>query len=135
MSYIENNVLSNGEVIIERVSLHPLKLVMAWIWGILGFWLLLIPLIKAIKLTIYYNTTEMVITNRKVIEKYGWISVHCDEMSLNKIENITVESSFWGRLFGYGDVIIQGANRNNVNFKGVSKPEQIRKIIDNSRYQ
>ena len=56
-------------------------------------------------------------------------------MSLNKIENITVESSFWGGLFGYGDVIIQGANRNNVNFKGVSKPEQIRKIIDNSRYQ
>lgn len=135
MSYIENNVLSNGEVIIERVSLHPLKLVMAWICGVLGFWLLLIPLIKAIKLTIYYNTTEMVITNRKVIEKYGWISVHCDEMSLNKIENITVESSFWGGLFGYGDVIIQGANRNNVNFKGVSKPEQIRKIIDNSRYQ
>ena len=131
MSYIENNVL----VIIERVSLHPLKLVMAWIWGILGFWLLLIPLIKAIKLTIYYNSTEMVITNRKVIEKYGWISVHCDEMSLNKIENITVESSFWGGLFGYGDVIIQGANRNNINFKGVSKPEQIRKIIDNSRYQ
>lgn len=32
MSYIENNVLSNEEVIIERVSLHPLKLVMAWIW-------------------------------------------------------------------------------------------------------
>lgn len=135
MSYIENNVLSNGEVIIERVSLHPLKLVMAWIWKVLGFWLLLIPLIKAIKLTIYYNSTEMVITNRKVIEKYGWISVHCDEMSLNKIENITVKSSFWGGLFGYGDVIIQGANRNNVNFKGVSKPEQIRKIIDNSRYQ
>ncbi len=135
MSYIENNVLSNEEVIIERVSFHPLKLVMAWIWGVLGFWLLLIPLIKAIKLTIYYNTTEMVITNRKVIEKYGWISVHCDEMSLNKIENITVESSFWGGLFGYGDVIIQGANRNNINFKGVSKPEQIRKIIDNSRYQ
>lgn len=133
MSYIEKNVLSNNENVVEKVQLHPLRIVLAWIWGILGFWLLFIPTIKAIKLTVSYKTTEMVITNKKAIEKYGWIKVHCDEMGLDKIENVTVDFSFWGRIFGYGNVHIQGTNRNNVNFIGVKNPEQVRKIINDIR--
>ena len=74
MSYVEKNVLQNGETILKRVEMHPLRLVFAWIWGILGFWLIFIPTIKAIKLSIYYKTTEFVITNKKVIEKYGVVS-------------------------------------------------------------
>ena len=70
----------NNENVVEKVQLHPLRIVLAWIWGILGFWLLFIPTIKAIKLTVSYKNTEMVITNKKAIEKYGWIKVHCDEM-------------------------------------------------------
>lgn len=133
MSYIEANVLQNGETIQKKVELHPLKLILAWIWGILGCWLLFIPTIKAIKLTILYKTTELVVTNKKVIEKYGLVSIQCDEMALDKIENITVNCSAGGRLFGYGDVCIQGTNRNNINFYGVKKPEEVRKFINNVR--
>ena len=133
VKYVESKVLQKDESIVSRIELHPLKLVLAWIWGILGFWLILIPTIKAIKLSIYYMTTELVITNKKIIEKYGLVSVHCDEMNLDKIENITVNSSFWGRIFGYGNVCIQGTNRNNINFNGVKKPEEVRKLINNNR--
>ena len=82
---------------------------------------------------LYYATTELVLTNKKVIEKYGLVSIHCDEMGLDKIENITVNCSFWGRIFGYGNVCIQGTNRNNINFCGVRKPEVVRKTINNHR--
>ena len=133
MSYVEKNVLTNNEEVIERVELHKLKLVLAWIWGILGCWLILIPTIKAIKLTIEYNTTELYITNKSVIEKYGLFNVHCDQMGLDKIENITINKSFWGGLFGYGDVCIQGTNRNHVNFRGVKRPEEVRRTINNAR--
>ena len=132
-SYVVNNVLQNGETVVERFKLHPMRLILRWIWGILGFWLLLIPTIKAIRLSIYYATTELVLTNKKVIEKYGLVSIHCDEMGLDKIENITVNCSFWGRIFGYGNVCIQGTNRNNINFCGVRKPEVVRKTINNHR--
>lgn len=133
MGYVEKNVLENDESILKKFKLHPLKLVLAWIWGVLGCWLILIPTIKAIKLSIYYMTTELVITRKKLIEKYGLISVHCDEMALEKIENITVNSSFWGRIFGYGNVIIQGTNRNNINFNYVKSPEDVRKFINSTR--
>jgi len=133
MAYIESKVLQNGETIQKKVELHPLRLVLAWIWGIIGCWIIFIPTIKAIALSIRYATTELVITNKKVIEKYGLVSVHCDEISLDKIENITVNTSFWGRIFGYGNVCIQGTNRNNIYFNGVKNPEEVRKNINNAR--
>ena len=133
MGYVEKNVLNHDESILKKFKLHPLKLILAWIWGVLGCWLILIPTLKAIKLSIYYMTSELVITREKIIEKHGLISFHCDEMPLEKIENITVNSSFWGRIFGYGDVIIQGTNINNINFNYVKRPENVRKLINRTR--
>ena len=133
MGYVEENVIQKNEHIIQIVELHPIRLIFAWIWGVLGFWLLLIPTIKAIKETINYKCTEYVITDKKTIEKYGFVKVLCDEMNLNKIENITINASFWGRIFGYGNVCIQGTNRNNINFICVKDPESVRKTINNLR--
>ncbi|NLC94979.1 MAG: PH domain-containing protein [Bacilli bacterium] len=95
--------------------------------------LLLIPTIKAIKKTVKYCTTEFVITNKKLVEKYGWLNTHCDEMVLSSIENITVTQSLWGKIFKYGNVIIQGTNRNNINYIGIRKPETVRVLINQSR--
>ncbi|MBQ0099372.1 MAG: PH domain-containing protein, partial [Firmicutes bacterium] len=94
MGYVEKNVLQNDEKIIAKAELHKLKLVLAWIWGFLGFWIIFIPTIQAIKESIRFKTTEMYITDKKVVEKYGWLNTHCDEMNLEKIENITTSQNF-----------------------------------------
>ena len=67
------------------------------------------------------------VTNFKVLEKYGWISTHTYEMPLTKIENIVVEYSFFGKIFNYGNVIIQGANHNNVIFSNIKNAEAVKK--------
>lgn len=64
------------------------------------------------------------------MEKYGWISTHTDEMPLTKIENIVVNYSFWGKIFNYGTVSIQGANGNNINFKNIKNAEYIKKQLN-----
>jgi len=132
MGYVEKKVLQNGENIVKKVDLNAIDLIFAWIWGVLGCWLLFIPTIKAIKETIYFCTTELVVTNKSVIEKYGWFNTHCDQMPLGKIENVTINQGFFGKIFNYGNVCIQGANKNNVNFRGVKNPEEVRRIINNS---
>lgn len=96
----------------------------------LGCWLLFIPTFQAIKATIIYCTTEYLVTNCKVLEKYGWLSTHTDEMPLTKIENIVVEYSFFGKIFNYGNVIIQGANHNNVNFNNIKNAEAVKKELN-----
>ena len=90
----------------------------------------MIPLIRAIAYSVKFHSTEYAITNIKVIEKYGLINIHCDEMRLDKIENITIESNFWGNVFHYGNVSIQGTNDNNIYFLNVKHPEKIRKEIN-----
>lgn len=134
MSYIEENVLSDNEKIIFSPVLCYIQLFWKCVWGVLFCWLLLIPTIKGIVYAVRINHTEYAITNKKLIEKYGVFSVHCDEMGLNKIENVTLETSFFGRLFHYGTVVVQGTNRNNIYFRNVKDPENVKKQINNILY-
>ena len=129
MSYIAKNVLLNDEVVKIQPKKNPIFLVFKWIWGILGCWLLLIPTIKAITATVKFCTTEYAVTEKRVIEKTGWISTHTDDMPLSKIENITVNYTFLGKIFNYATVSIQGTNRNNVTFYCVKDAERIKKQI------
>ena len=130
MGYLEKHVISNKEVVKIAPEKNPIFVILKWIWGVLGFWLLLIPTIQAIKTTVKYRTTEYIVTDQKAMEKYGWISTHTDEMPLTKIENIVVNYSFWGKIFNYGTVSIQGANGNNINFKNIKNAEFIKKQLN-----
>ena len=121
MSYVAEKILHPKDTVVKQFALHPIRLVFAWIWGVLGCWLLLIPTIKAIMTTVAYKTTEYVLTENRIIEKYGLFNVHCDEMGLDKIENITLEQGFWGRVFKYGTVVVQGTNRNNIYLKETAR--------------
>lgn len=131
MSYLSEKVLTPGEVEKVKPEKNSIFLVLKWVWGILGCWLLLIPTIQAIKATVEFCTTEYLVTDKRVLEKYGWIATHSDDMPLTKIENITVHYSFWGKIFNYGDVCIQGANRNNVGFICIKDAEKIKRQINN----
>ena len=112
-----------------RITKNPTILVLKWIWGVLGCWLLLIPTIQAIAATVKYKTTEYAVTNKNAMEKYGWLSTHTDSMPLNKIENITVTIPFFGKIFNYGNVRIQGANHNDINFTHVKQAEAVKRAI------
>ena len=122
--------MTDKEIIKIMPKKNPIFLILKWIWGVLGCWLLLVPTIKAIKETIAYKTTEYLVTDQKVMEKYGWIATHTDEMPLAKIENVVVRYTFWGKIFNYGTVEFQGANRNNIIFTNVKDAESIKKQIN-----
>lgn len=129
MSYLEKKVLTDSEKVVIRVEKNPIFLVLRWIWGVLGFWLFFIPTLQAIKFTIKYLTTEYLITEKNALEKRGWISTHTDEMPLSKIENIVVNYTFFGKIFNYGEISIQGTNRNHINFYYIKNPENLKKNI------
>ncbi|MBQ4324536.1 MAG: PH domain-containing protein [Clostridia bacterium] len=130
MGYLEKNVVSSKETIKIVPKKNPIFLVLKWIWGVLGCWLLLIPTFRAISATVAYVTTEYLITDQKVLEKSGWISTHTDEMPLAKVENIVVNYTFWGKIFNYGTVVLQGANHNNITFTDIKDAESLKKQIN-----
>ena len=110
--------------------MNAIFLVLTWIWGILGCWLLFIPLIKAIKASIRFTHTEYLVTNKNVMEKYGVFRTQTNEIPLDKLENIVVTYTFWGKVFNYGNIYFQGANNNCVYFVCVKDAEKIKKQIN-----
>jgi len=53
-------------------------------------------------------TTEIDVTDRRVVYKRGFIRRHTVEMNMDKIESVDVDQSVLGRLFDFGDIVIRG---------------------------
>ena len=56
-------------------------------------------------------TTEIAVTNRRIIYKTGFIRRNTIEMHMDKVESVDVDQSILGRILDYGDVIVDGHRR------------------------
>ncbi len=96
--YVENHLYEN-ELIVEKAQRDKWGLVGKWVLGILFCWLLFIPLIIAIKETVVYNHTELVLTNKRIVRKAGVFHTRAFDVPLNKVFGVYVETTFWGKIF------------------------------------
>ena len=64
---------------------------------------------------------------KRQIIKVGFISRRTLEMNLNKIESVNVDQSFWGRIFGYGTIVVIGTGGTKEPFAGISNPMAFRR--------
>ena len=78
-------------------------------------------------------TTEIVVTTYRFVYKTGLISRNTQEVSLNKIEEITLQQSVWGRLFGFGQLILRGTGVGVIELPNLDNPIETRKIIENAK--
>ena len=77
--------------------------------------LLVFPLGKlAVDLLNWWNE-QYVITNRRVVQVEGIINKHVIDSSLEKVNDVVLDQSVWGRFLGYGDVEILTASEIGVN--------------------
>ena len=106
--YVENHLYDN-ELIVEVARRDKWALVGKWILGILFCWLLLIPLIMAIVASVRYAHTEFILTNKRLVRKSGVIHRRAFDVPLNKILNVYVETTFWGRVFNANKIRITTA--------------------------
>lgn len=127
--YVEKH-LNINEQIIEKAKLNPIKLIMTWIGGILFCWLLLIPLIKAIVITVRFCSTELVITNKRIVGKIGVFNTKTLDAPLNKIQSASTSNGFWGKIFNYGKVQIRTA-AGSYEFDGIKNIEKFKTMVMN----
>lgn len=75
------------------------------------------------------NATEMGVTNHRVVIKTGLASRKTIEMLLNKIETIEVRESFFGRMLGYGTIVVIGTGGTPEPFDKVAHPLEFRSQV------
>jgi membrane protein YdbS with pleckstrin-like domain len=75
---------------------------------ILAAVLVVVGLVFLVRAWVRVRSTELAITNRRVIAKFGFIQRHTIEINLEKVEALRVDQGFLGRILNYGTVFITG---------------------------
>ena len=125
-SYVEG-ALTKGEQVVYKGkvsiwSLAPLLLLGFIFLAFYGLGLLFWA-VAAIR----YLTTELAITNKRVIAKFGLISRSTIEINLQKIESIQVNQGILGRIFNFGSIVVSGAGNPQAPIPSISSPLQFRR--------
>jgi uncharacterized membrane protein YdbT with pleckstrin-like domain len=74
-------------------------------------------------------TTEIVVTNKRIIYKRGWIAIRTEEMNITKVETVDVRQPVLGRILGYGTVLIRGMGSSWEPLQRVAAPVSLRNAI------
>ncbi len=74
-------------------------------------------------------TTEIAVTDRRIIFKRGFIRRHTIEMSIDKVESVDVSQSILGRLLDYGDIIVRGTGAGFQPLRGIDAPLKFRSRV------
>ncbi len=120
MSYIDDSLVA-GETLVHRARI-------SW-WSQFGLLLLgIVTLVIGIGLIflvwawVRVRSTEVAITNRRVIAKFGFVKRHTVEINLDKVEALKVEQGVMGRFLNYGTIFISGAGTSVAPFPNIADP-------------
>ena len=74
-------------------------------------------------------TTEMAVTDRRIILKRGFIRRHTVEMNMQKVETVDVDQTLIGRIFNYGNVTIRGTGSTFETIRRIDSPLNLRTSV------
>ena len=147
MSYIDKNLMNSEKVIykakmhwsifIPSILLFSIGLLLMIISNnILGIGFILLAIVAFVRAIIIKKSTELGVTSKRVIAKFGLIKRNTIELNHSKVESYNVDQSVLGRIFDFGTIIINGTGGGRTPIPNIDKPLEFRKYametIDNS---
>jgi uncharacterized membrane protein YdbT with pleckstrin-like domain len=150
MSYVQR-VLQPNETLIYATRLHwliygravvllVLAIVAAWaatqietalqmiLWAVAAG-LLALAVIDGIVAAIRRASTELAVTDHRVIYKRGIVGRYTIEMARSKVESVDVVQGILGRIFNYGTIFVRGTGGSLEPFRNVEDPLRLRSAI------
>ena len=144
MSYITKSLCENEQVL-RKLSHHwtswiptGICVFLAVISGLISMvspqamfvavFLCVVVIFEIIKL----KTTEIGVTNKRVIIKTGCIQRRTEELRLRSIETVTIQQGIVGRLLNYGKLVLTGTGTSKIVMKKISHPLQAKQLIESS---
>ena len=155
MSYVER-VLQPGETLVHKSKLHwliylpVLPFLAVSLLGLILYWgmsangtdqsvailpagLMLVgaagTIVTWFRAWIRRVSTELAVTDRRVIFKRGLIRRHTVEMNMDKVESVDVDQSILGRIFNYGDVTVRGTGASIEPLRMIDDPLHFRSRV------
>ena len=100
----------------------------------LGLFLVLVPLFGMARDFLVWYNRQYIVTNRRVIQTAGVFSKDVVDSSLEKVNDVKMSQSFWGRLFDFGDIEILTASEVGANvFRSIGQPIKFKTAMLNAK--
>lgn len=142
MSYVET-IVGPGEHVVYSGKVSLFSILSSLLGGVLlialGIGLALINALGALVAVagliviavalIKRASTELAVTTRRVIAKFGFIRRSTVELNLAKVESIRVEQSVLGRIFNYGSIVVTGTGSTMDPIPFISNPIGFRQAV------
>ena len=136
-NYVTSNLLK-GEQVIQKGMISPLAMISDITLGCILLPFLIGPLFW-IRAIIILTTTELTITNKRIVAKTGLIRRVSIELPLLKVESIQIHQGIFGRLLGYGNILISGTGTTQTDIPCINNPMQFRtrsmQVLDWAEHQ
>ena len=143
MGYVDRNLMS-GEQVVYKAKIHWFIFVPGVALFVVGIFLsgvgkdggvgpligtiaILVAIFSLIKAFIVKVSTELAITSKRVIAKVGLISRNTVELNHSKVESFNVDQSIFGRLFGFGTLIVNGTGGGKTPIPSIDSPLEFRR--------
>lgn len=136
--------LATGEVIVYRAHRHWVlftwAILITIVWALFYFlggpdlylarWFMFgVAVIAWIVSYVVKQSTEFVITNKRVTTKTGIVKRNSLETLLEKVETVGIHQGLLGRLLGFGDVTVSGTGGSHEVFHTISDPLTLRRMV------
>ena len=100
----------------------------------LGYILLVFPIGSMVLDILKWSNRMYIVSNRRVIQVNGIINKNVIDSSLEKVNDVKMTQSFFGRIFDYGDVEILTASELGVNlFRRIVDPVHFKTAMLNAK--
>jgi uncharacterized membrane protein YdbT with pleckstrin-like domain len=81
-----------------------------------------------------WRAVQYVVTNRRVVHLKGVMNKEVTDTSLEKVNDVKMEQSFFGRLFDYGDLEILTASETGIDrFRRIGAPIRFKTAMLNAK--
>lgn len=99
----------------------------SWVLWIVAIFILAVFVIRPF---LYWLTTQYVFTNRRIIIRSGLVSRQGRDMPLSKVNNVSFDVSFFGRILNYGRLTIDSASDAALIIDDVPNVERIQREVN-----
>ncbi|MCI5060043.1 MAG: PH domain-containing protein [Alphaproteobacteria bacterium] len=100
---------------------------------ILSFFVFLMGVLKFAQMMIIKATTEIGVTDIRLVYKRGLVARAVGEINIDRIEGVNVLQGVLGRIFGYGRVMVRGMGVGEVVLPSIEQPIRFKKAIEKAR--
>ena len=120
LASIYSNQVSSGDETVPRVV------------GFMAIGFLILATGTFIVRRIRASADEYVVTNRRVVRKYGLVAREVEQALLEKIQDVTLRQGVIARLLGYGTIVVETASETGrLVFANIANPEAMRTALWN----